>query len=61
MSFYPGKISSFRSPTTTPKDVSARIQLKTIVELSLAHLVSKCFKENSFREVEDHTLDLNVS
>jgi hypothetical protein len=52
MSFYLGKISSFPFLETKPKNVSARIQLKTAIELSLAHLVSKCFEENSFREVE---------
>jgi hypothetical protein len=31
-----------RSSATTPNNVSARSQLKTAIELSLAHLVSKC-------------------
>jgi hypothetical protein len=34
----PGKITSFHSPTTTPKDVSTRSRLKTTIESSLAHL-----------------------
>jgi hypothetical protein len=37
-----GKITSFPSMITMPKDVSARSQLKTTIELSLAQLVSKC-------------------
>jgi hypothetical protein len=41
--------------------VSIIIQLKTSIELSLAHLVSKCLKKIVLERRGDHTLDLNVA